>query len=135
MQRPRDPLMIRAYRAVALIMLVLVLVQAVSAGRFLAYFETNAMDLHRAIANVVSIVVLAEVILAFAAGFSPQLRLPAWTSSLVVLMIAQTAVGYAGRDRPNFASLHVPLGVLVFGVSMLVTVLAFFDTTEREAEP
>ncbi len=129
--RPRNPTFIRYYRGVALLTLALVFVQAVLAGRS-QFVDADAIDIHEVVANVITVVVVAQVLLAVAAGFTPQLRLPVWTALLVALVIAQTGLGYVGRDEPDAAAVHVPMGVLVFGVAMLTTVLSFFDAEERE---
>ncbi len=129
--RPRNPAFVRYYRGVALLTLALVFAQAVLAGRSI-FVEPDAIDVHEVVANVITVVVVAQVLLAVAAGFTPQLRLPAWTAALVVLVVAQTGLGYAGRDEADAAAIHVPMGVLLFGVAMLTTVLAFFDTEEHE---
>lgn len=129
--RPRNPAFVRYYRGVALLTLALVFVQAVLAGRS-QFVDADAIDIHEIVANVITVVVVAQVLLAVAAGFTPLLRLPAWTALLVVLVVAQTGLGYVGRDEADAAAIHVPMGVLVFGVAMLTTVLAFFDAEGTE---
>lgn len=131
MDRPSNPTFIRAYRIVALITLALVLVQAALAGRGV-YIDSDWFDVHEVVANVISVVAIVQVLLVFRAGFTSMLHLPRWTSLLVVLIVAQTGLGYVGRDEPDAAAIHIPMGVLIFGLAMLVTVLAFFDSAGND---
>lgn len=131
MDRPSNPTLIRAYRIVALITLALVLVQAALAGRGV-YIDSDWFDVHEVVANVISVVAIVQVLLVFRAGFTSMLHLPRWTSLLVVLIVAQTGLGYVGRDEPDAAAIHIPMGVLIFGLAMLVTVLAFFDSAGND---
>ena len=39
--------------------------------------------------------------------------------ALVAMVVAQTGLGFAGRDLPTAAALHVPLGVAAFGVALV----------------
>ncbi|HWO94458.1 MAG TPA: hypothetical protein VNL92_06810 [Dehalococcoidia bacterium] len=129
--RRRNEQVIRYYRYVSFITLTLVFVQAVLAGRFL-FVEGDALDVHEFVGNGITVVVIVQLMLSLAAGFAPALRLPLWTSILVILVVAQTGLGYVGRDNADAASIHVPTGVLLFGLAMLVAVLAFLDREEEE---
>ena len=42
---------------------------------------------------------------------------------LVVLVVVQIGLGYGGRDSGTAASLHVPNGVLIFGLSIVAHML------------
>lgn len=131
LDRPRNPQAIRYFRAVALLTTTLVFVQAVLAGRSL-FVDPDAIDIHEVVANAIAVVVVLQVLLAVAAGFTPSLRVPLWTAGLVVLTVAQTGLGYIGRDNSDIAALHVPVGVLLFGLSMLVVMLAILDSDDDE---
>lgn len=45
------------------------------------------------------------------------------TSVMVLLMIAQLGLGYAGRTSSAAASMHIPLGVLIFGALLALFVM------------
>lgn len=116
----------------------LVLAQAGLAGQFLNLNNTNGdiQKIHGYIGNAVFLLVLAQVVLVVLAGVTGSIRtgLLAMTLTLVVLVTAQLGLGYSGRDRDNVAaSLHVPTGVLIFGLAMAnisITLRAI-----RETEP
>lgn len=129
LDRPRNPQFIAYYRAVALLTTTLVFVQAVLAGRSL-FVDPDAIDIHEIVANGLAVVVVAQMLLAVAAGFTASLRVPIWTAGLVALTVAQTGLGYTGRDNSDIAALHVPVGVLLFGLSMLVAMLAIIDNED-----
>ena len=111
--KPVKMILARVHCALSVLLLVLVLVQAALAGQFL--FSGGSIAVHGYIANgsfAVGLVLLVLTILA---------RLPrgvlALVAVLVVVLFAQVGLGYAGRTSGTAASLHVPLGVLTFGVS------------------
>ena len=104
---------------------VLVLVQALLAGRFL-YIDPDLLDAHEIIANLVFLSVVAQAILAYLA-MSRRMATRADLIAaivLVVLVTAQIGLGYAGEDGGEAAALHVANGVLLFGVSIVALMLA-----------
>lgn len=128
---PRSTL-VGAYRVAAALTAGLILLQAALAGRFL-FTDPDLVDVHEVVANIITGVVFALLGLAFLAPFANRIRIRAWTSALTVLIIAQTGLGYAGRDDSDLASIHVPIGVLLFGVSVLVLTLSMVDV-RREGD-
>lgn len=119
----------RAYqwlRITSALVLLLVLIQAVFAGRGL-WFGGNAIDIHGGIANLTGLVVLAQLVLVFVAGLSGSFRtsLIATNVLLFILVVVQFGLGYGGRDNATAASLHVPNGVLIFGVATVASCLAW----------
>ena len=52
---------------------------------------------------------------------------PVLTALLAVLVIVQTGLGYGGRDSADVLAIHVPVGVLTFGVASLLTAVASSD--------
>ena len=45
-------------------------------------------------------------------------------ADLVVLVVAQLGLGYSGRDSAGAAALHVPNGVLIFGITTALVALS-----------
>lgn len=127
----RTSLFVTSYRVVAGLTTGMILLQAVFAGRFL-FVDPDTVDVHEVVANILSGVVLAQLGIALLAPFTNRVSIRVWTLCLTVLIIAQTGLGYAGRDNSDLASLHVPLGVLLFGISVLVLTLSLSDGERRE---
>jgi len=97
-----------------------VLVQAALAGQFLSGLE-DPVVFHAWTAWAILVVSLAQVVLSVAASFNGG---PLWfmlTSVFVLLAEAlQTGTGY-GR----FLGVHIPLGVVLFGVVLWQTIFVF----------
>lgn len=113
MTRPAE---LRPFQAAASALAVLVLVQAVLAGQFLT--GEGGRGLHRLIGEALGLVALAVV----AAGYRLRTvdRDRWWLGiALVLMVVAQTGLGFAGRDSTTAAALHVPLGVATFGVALV----------------
>lgn len=54
------------------------------------------------------------------------------TPLLALLVIVQTGLGYLGRDSADALAVHVPLGVLIFGIASLLTNVAFAGHSLRQ---
>jgi hypothetical protein len=121
---------LRALAGCAALMALLILIQAALAGRFLAYSgEARAADLQRLhgyLGNAVFLLALVQVGLVVWAGIVGRARgtLLGTTVLVLVLVTAQIGLGYAGRENAFPASLHLPNGVLLFGLSMATISLA-----------
>ncbi|HVB63597.1 MAG TPA: hypothetical protein VNE17_02625 [Nitrolancea sp.] len=126
----------RWLRITAPFVLLLVLIQAVLAGRGLS-FGGDAIDIHGMVANLTGLMVLIQVVLAFAAGIRGRFRslLLGTNVLLLILVIAQFGLGYGGRDNRTAAALHVPNGVLIFGVATVVACLVWLASPRREVLP
>jgi hypothetical protein len=114
-----------ALKIIAAITPLLVLLQAVLAGRGL-YINHDFIDIHGGVANVIMLVVIAQAVLAYLAmarGYAGR-WLFGICCGIVGLVIAQIGLGYAGDDGGNAAALHIPNGVLILGLS----VVAFMQT-------
>ena len=101
----------RAHRIVAEVLLALVLVQAVVAGHFL--FGDWSIQVHGYLGNGSFVLGLVLVALALV-DRTDRTRL-VLSAVLVVALFAQTGLGYVGRETPEAAAWHVPLGVAIFG--------------------
>ncbi|HZQ34356.1 MAG TPA: hypothetical protein VFD32_00370 [Dehalococcoidia bacterium] len=108
----------------AALILLLVLLQALLAGEWLAGKKT--IDAHAA--NGMLVLLLAIVQSALVAGtVRTAVRRAALIGStlLVLLVVVQLALGYGGFDSANQArALHLPNGLLIFGVATWNLVLA-----------
>lgn len=125
---------IYAYQVIATVSAVIVFLQAVLAGQFL-YTEPDAKDAHEILANVLFITVALQLLLAVVLRNAGGLRTIIWNAALLVLVISQIGLGYSGRDDADAASIHVPMGVLVFGLSVLIAGMAFSQRWERDPIP
>ncbi len=113
-----------AYRVVSALIVVLVLLQAVLVGRGWFLGEGNLVKIH---GNLGSLTFLAAVALgAIALALRPSarhwLRFLAPIAILIILVAAQLGLGYSGRKNSDAAALHIPNGVLIFGLSVLILV-------------
>ena len=116
----------RTLRITAPLVLLLVLIQAMMAGRGLMY-GGNAFAIHGGIGNLTFLVALAQLILVLSAGLRGPGKSPLIITNalLFVLVIVQLGLGYGGRDNAVAAWWHVPNGVFLFGVATVATCLAW----------
>ncbi len=96
------------------LLVLLVLVQASLAGRFL--FSGADIAVHGYVGNASFLLGLVALGLALAGRVADWLL--GLTAMTALLMFVQTGIGYLGRDELEAASWHVPLGVLIFGLAM-----------------
>lgn len=126
--------MFLAYRSVAGLFALLVLVQAVLAGQFLNG-RGGLVTAHRALgAQVLPSLSLALVILAIL--LPREIRpsaLMVVATALLGLTVLQTGLGFLGRNNLKAAGWHIPLGVTIFGLAVynvsIVRSLAIRQTT------
>jgi hypothetical protein len=106
-------------KVLAVVTPVLILAQAVIAGRFL--FGSWQISVHGTIANLVFPLTIGIVALTLA------LRRPATeiavAAVLLALVTAQLGLGYSGRESLGAAAWHIPTGVATAGAAMML--LAF----------
>jgi len=119
--------LISAFKGVCHLVTFLVLLQAFLAGLFISGEQIDAVDVHEMVANTMFIVVLIQLVLAFLVREWSRFGLWIWVLLLLVMTIAQTGLGYAGRDESLPVAMHVPLGVFIFGFSMLISVMASIE--------
>lgn len=108
------------------IMTALVLVQAILAGRGW-FINHDFIDIHGVVADIVVLAAIAQVVLAFLAVRRRQAgrMLFGLSLAILVLVVVQLGLGHAGRESGTAASLHIPNGVLIFGLSVATTVLTW----------
>jgi hypothetical protein len=120
--------LLTAYTVVSGALVVSVMVQAAMAGQ--ALFEGFDIEIHGYVGNASFTLGIVGLALALFGRMSKTLTLLA---ALVLLaLFTQTGLGYVGRETTVAASLHVPLGVLTFG---LVAIQATWAVVERQRSP
>ena len=103
-----------ALRLLSVALAVLVLAQAVLAGR--ALFGPWSITVHGVVGNITFVVALAGLVVAIAARAGRPVVVVAALAAIVVA--AQIGLGYAGRDSAEAAAWHIPNGVLAFGLAV-----------------
>lgn len=117
----------RAYPLLTAVVSLLVLVQAVLAGR--ALFGSWSITVHGVVGNATFALAAALVVVA-AVGRVGRHEV-AVAVALAVVLMAQIGLGYAGRDSAEAAAWHIPNGVLAFGLAAHQLTLAW--STRRTA--
>lgn len=116
------PGLLPVFKGVVALFTALVLVQAVLAGRGW-FVDFSLIELHGNVGNAVFLVAVVQVALAFGLG-ARGLILPLGVV-ILLLVIAQTGLGYAGRDSAAAAAWHIPNGVLIFGLLTAYSTMVF----------
>lgn len=108
--------LLTAYRILAVLSAVLVLVLAVIAGRSNAMFGTWDIEVHGMIGNVVFTFAVVMVVL----SFLTQTRgvVVGHAVAFAALTFAQVGLGYVGRETLEAAAWHIPNGVLLMGLAV-----------------
>ena len=79
------------------------------------------------VGNLTFMVVAVQLVLAFQVRGWSKFNLWIWVTGLLAAVVAQTALGYTGRDHTFPVVIHVPLGVLIFGLATMISTLAYFE--------
>jgi hypothetical protein len=125
------PGLVNAFKVFCHVTTLLVILQAVLAGLFISGEEIDAEDQHEVMANVVFVAVLIQLALGFLVRGWGQFRLLYWVALLFVLVIAQIGLGYASRDETLPEAIHIPLGVFIFGLALVISTLAVLEDRVR----
>ncbi|HEY9555825.1 MAG TPA: hypothetical protein VIR58_03760 [Acidimicrobiales bacterium] len=104
----------RIHTTLAVIVAVLVLIQAVIAGR--ALFGSWSITVHGVLGNSTFAVAVALVAAAAVARAGRHAVVVAVL--LAVVLTTQIGLGYAGRNSAEAAAWHIPNGVLAFGLAV-----------------
>ena len=117
-------ILVRWYHWIALLTGVVILIQAFMAGRFL-YALDDLLETHGLVGNLTFILAILLVVGAWlgrqaGAMTSAELIL---SIALLVLVAAQLGLGYS--DSRSASALHIANGVLVTGLTMTLTGMAF----------
>ena len=113
---PAEATLGRTHRIVAEVLAALVLAQAVVAGQ--ALFGDWSIRVHGFMGNASFVLGLVLVGVAVV-GRSDRTRL-VLSAVLVAALFAQTGLGYVGRETAEAAAWHVPLGVAIFGLTVVL---------------
>ena len=103
----------RAHLVLAVVLPILVLVQATLAGQHL--FEGGSISLHGILGNVTFTLTIVGVVLAAVRRCEAAVFFTA--VALLALSFAQVGLGYVGRETLTAAAWHIPVGVAIFGLS------------------
>lgn len=115
------------YRWVSILTAVLLLIQPILAGQFAYNGKSDLEDVHEMMGNVIFLTVAGQLALAFLARKTYGAGLVGHNAGLMVLVVAQIGLGYAGRDNEDLLAYHIPLGVLLFGMGCMAPFMGFFD--------
>ncbi len=115
--------MMQLFRLLAGITAVLVLVQAVLAGQWIGG-DLAIIVTHGWLGSGTLLLALLMTGISLAGGRQGwhDGRAVGLSAALVVLVVAQLGLGYAGRASAVAASMHIPLGVLIFGLALVLFV-------------
>lgn len=100
--------------------LLLVLAQAVLAGQFL-YAGPGASSIHRVAADVLPLLSLSLLVVLWIElrnGSIMRRSVAAVSLAVFALIVIQPGLGFVGRSTSGAAAIHVPLGVIIFGLTM-----------------
>ena len=114
------PGVLRALHVLASLLTLLVLNQAVLAGRG-QFVNRAVLAVHGVLGSLIFVLVVAQLVLALMAGIRGGRRWPILGINLLLLLLVplQLGLGYAGTTSGEAAAWHLPTGVLIFG--LLVT--------------
>lgn len=119
------------FQWLSVLMFGLVSVQPILGG-WLLYRDRGAIDLHAVVANGIFVIAVLLVALSLTSGFSRKLRMAGWSIAMLVMITAQMGLGYGAEGRPTVAALHIPVGVFIFGASLVLMLFAYGFTLRRE---
>ena len=121
-----DPRLIRGFQLVAGLIALLILVQATLAGQF-TYNEPDLKDVHAIVGNVLFMLALLQLALAWFTRDAWRYRMVIWSAILVLLIVAQIGLGYGSRENVDSAAIHIPVGVFLFALSSIIAMLSALD--------
>jgi hypothetical protein len=110
------PHLLPAYRLLAGLSVVVVLVLAVIAGQSTTLFGTWNIELHGFLGELLFAVAVVMVVL----SFLTQSRgvVVGHAVAFAALCFAQIGLGYVGRETLGAAAWHIPNGVLLMGLAV-----------------
>lgn len=110
--------LLSGYRSLTHLLGLLILVQAVLAGNsnVLPYDGELDIFIHGMVGNVSFLVATIALVLALVAR-APKGAIIV-SGVIVVLLIAQIGLGYSAESARGAGAWHIPLGVLLFGLSV-----------------
>jgi hypothetical protein len=124
--------LVRSYPWLAVLTGAAVLLQAILAGRGW-FVDYDLIEIHGFVGNVTFVLVVLLVVGAWLgrqAGVMTNTEL-ILSVALLALTAAQFGLGYGGRDSQTAASLHIPNGILVTGLTSALIALSFIRQPSR----
>ncbi len=121
----------RLHRWLSGVLVVLVLAQAVVAGQ--ATFGDWEIELHGWMGNGSFAIGVLLVGLAVVGRLGRRAVIAA--GALSVALFVQVGLGYAGRTELAAASWHIPMGVTIFGLSVVNAMLPWLSSPEASGGP
>lgn len=111
-----------------------VFVMAMLIGQGVWGGERGLVTGHGHLGNALFVLAIAQLVISIVLyqrkAISPLPMLLSFT--VLLLLFAQAGLGYSGRANAELISWHVPLGVLVMGVSSFTTALAWLRPASRK---
>lgn len=125
------------YRWLASVFAALVVVQAFLGTRGV-FADPDLITMHEMAANLMFLMIVAQAVLSWVL-YSRQAigaKEVGFNAALVLLTIAQIGLGYStrGDSFTTTVSMHIPLGVLLMGVTCVVATMAW-RTNPSAADP
>lgn len=124
--------LVRSYPWLTVLTGTAVLLQAILAGRGW-FVDYDLIEIHGFVGNVTFLLVILLVVGAWLgkqAGVMTNTEL-ILSVALLALTAAQFGLGYGGRDSQTAASLHIPNGILVTGLTSALIALSFMRQPSR----
>lgn len=121
---------VTVYRAVAILSAILFIVQPILAGQFLFNGHSGLKDVHRIVGDILILTVAGQLLAGFLARRTFGIGLVMHNLALLVLTFVQVGLGESGKDYAGTSTslaLHIPLGVLLFGMAIVAPLLGFYD--------
>ena len=117
----------RNFRGIAVIVFFLTAVQAVlgASGFFRRADSIGYTSIHELIANALFPLSIVLFGLVFLAQFERRSRMLIWTGLLLIAVISQIGLGYSARNDASLLAWHIPGGVAIFGLALIVMLLSF----------
>lgn len=117
-----------AFRGLALLVAFLLFVQPVLIGQYLGHADSGWKDAHAVMGDVLMLLTLILTVFAFLSRRTFGVGMTGHCAAMFVLVFIQTFLGHDASDnRGTTLAIHIPLGVLLFGMGSYIPFLAFFD--------
>ena len=117
----RRPTAAKLYRLLIILTPLVILLQGFLFGGFYSGGGATMLDIHLWLGRISFAVVLAVILpAALRAGFDPASRIVPATAALAALWTVQQSLGEGTVDYRWFSALHVPLGITMFGFSLVL---------------
>jgi hypothetical protein len=111
------------YRAVAILLTGLYLLQAFLAGQFIDGDSETLKDIHGGMGDGLVLIAALQTVSAFLARRTFGIGLVMHCGTMALLTLIQVILGRSAGQM----EWHIPLGVLLFGMACAAVMLGFFD--------